>query len=129
MGTDFLNPFKLTPQGSIATTTSPDVIALQRVESVVETPPRERVMLGDYGVDLPDYLFDPGVGTVSDDIQSDVQAQLSIWEPYINVLDVIVDSSQEAIGESKVAVEFTQVSPDNPTLTATVLIGGTVVNG
>src|ERR1044071_8755891 len=98
MGKNFLNPFALTPQGTIATTTDPDRIALQRVESIVETPPRERVMLGDYGVDLPSYLFSPGVDTATVEIENDVAAQLAKWEPSINVIDIIPDMSQAEVG-------------------------------
>src|SRR6185437_950446 len=130
MGRNFLNPFALTPQGTIATTTDPDRIALQRVESIVETPPRERVMLGDYGVDLPAYLFSPGVETATVEIKNDISGQLARWEPNINVIDVIPDVSQEEVGIVNVDVEFTQSADQafTPVLTATVLVGGTVVN-
>lgn len=130
MGRNFLNPFSLTPQGKVATTTDPDRIALQRVESIVETPPRERVMLGDYGVDLPAYLFSPGVETATIEIKNDVAGQLAKWEPNINVIDVIPDTSQSEVGIVSVDVEFTQSADQafTPVLTATVLVGGTVVN-
>lgn len=130
MGRNFLNPFKLTPQGGIATTTDPDRIALQRVESIVETPPRERVMLGDYGVDLPAHLFSPGVDQQTVEIENEVSGQLAKWEPNINVIDIIPDMSQADVGIVHVDVEFTQSADQafTPVLTATVLVGGTVVN-
>lgn len=130
MGRNFLNPFALTAQGKVATTVDPDQIALQRVESIVETPPRERVMLGNYGVDLPHYLFSPGVDTATVEIENDVAAQLAIWEPTINVIDVIPDMSQAQVGIVSVDVEFSQSADQafTPVLTATVLVGGTVVN-
>lgn len=131
MGTNFLLPIQLTAGGSFATTSDPDQIALQRVESVIGTPPGERVMMPDYGVNLPGYLFAPGLDdTISQAIAVDVSNQLGKWEPNINVLDIVPVISQNDVGIANVNVEFTtSLSPDfTPIQTATVLVGGTVVN-
>jgi phage baseplate assembly protein W len=128
MASNFLNPFALTAQGSIATTSDPYVIATQRVESLVGTPPGERVMQPTYGVPLPDFLFAPDLAADVDQIATDTAAALQVWEPSINVSSVtpIVNSASEGI--DNISVDFiTSNDPTfTPTQTATVLVGGTV---
>ena len=87
-------------------------------------------MLPDYGIGLPTHLFDPGVEQNMDQITVDIENQLQLWEPSINVLSVTDDSSQEDQGVVNISVDFTQSNDPafTPVLTATVLVGGTVVN-
>jgi phage baseplate assembly protein W len=128
MATNFLNPFALTVQGSIATTSDPYQIATQRVESLVGTPPGERVMLPTYGVPIPDFLFAPDIAADVDEIATDVSKALQVWEPSINVNSVTPVVSAASEGIDNVLVDFTTSNDPTftPTQTATVLVGGTV---
>jgi phage baseplate assembly protein W len=129
MSTDFLVPFALTPQGQIATTSDPNVIALQRVESLVGTPNGERVMIPTYGVDLPEFLFAPDIQAEVNNIANEISAGLQTWEPTINVIDVTPVVTDASVGVDNVIVDFSTANPAiTPTQTATVLVGGTVVN-
>jgi phage baseplate assembly protein W len=129
MATNFLVPFSLTPQGGIATTSDPGLIALQRVESLVGTPDNERVMLPSYGVNLPGYLFAPDLSADTQQIANDISNALHIWEPAINVISVTPVVNEQQVGLDNVIVDFSQSanSAFTPTQTATVLVGGTVV--
>lgn len=130
MSENFLNPFQVTPQGRIAVTSDPDLIARQRVNSIIGTGLGGRVMIPDYGVGLPHHLFDPGVEQSMDQIATDINNQLQIWEPSINVLSITPDQNQAAQGVVNINVDFTQSNDPSftPVLTATVLVGGKVVN-
>jgi phage baseplate assembly protein W len=128
--TNFLVPFSLTPTGSVATTDDPSVIAQQRVESLLGTAKGVRVMLPDYGVNLPQYLFEADVDQVSNEITLDVRSQLNKWEPTIQVTNIIPDIDQQSVGIVNVEIDY-QIATTNPqaqVFTATVLVGGNVVN-
>lgn len=129
MGTNFSVPFALTSQGSVQTTTDPNEIANDRVNSLIGTYPGERVMQPTYGVDTMSYLFTPNVVKETDMLESDIRKSLAEWEPSITLININPDLSQVENGISEVNVEFT--ISNNPTfkpsMTATVLVGGTVV--
>jgi phage baseplate assembly protein W len=129
MSTNFLVPFSLTPQGTIAVTSDPGIIALQRVESLTGTPTGARVMKPSYGVDLPAYLFAPDLEADTARIANDVTNALQVWEPSVNVLSVTPVVSEQQAGIDNVVVNFTQSGNAGftPVQVATVLTGGTVV--
>lgn len=129
MGTNFKLPFQFTSQGTVATTTDPNEIATDRINSLVGTYPGERAMQPDYGVNLPMYLFTPDVIDDTDLIANDIITQASQWEPSITLLDITPVTTNSDYGIAEVNVEFT-ISSDptfTPTLVATVEVGGNVV--
>lgn len=127
---NFLVPFQLTPQGNVATTSNPDTISRQRVNSLIGTTLGGRVMLPEYGTSIPHHVFDPGLGLTADEMVTDLTNQIQTWEPTINVLDVTVDETSADQGVLTIGVQFTTSNDPTftPVLTATVLVGGTVVN-
>lgn len=130
MATNFAVPFGLTQQGSIATVSDTDTIAMQRVRALLATSPGSRVMLHDYGIDLPSYLFNSDLPSSSDKLANDIVTALQTWEPAITILQVKPITNAEATGFVDVNVEFTTSNDQafTPTLIATVLTGGTVVS-
>jgi len=127
--TSFLVPFQLTPQGTVATTTDPNVIATQRVQCLIGTPTGARVMQPDYGVNIPQFMFSSDLQADINDVTNEITTALQTWEPTITVIEIDVDTSQSQIGYDNITVDFTQAGDINynPTLTASVLAGGTVV--
>lgn len=130
MGTNFAHPFALTSQGTIAITTDPNAIANTRVESLIGTYPGERVMQPTYGVDLNSFLFTPDLVRDTEMVSSEIRSELAVWEPSITLINIKPNLSQTEYGVGQINVEFT--ISNNPTfkpsMTATVLIGGEVVN-
>lgn len=130
MGTNFSSPFVLTPQGGVSKTTNPNVISENRVECLIGTNPGERVMLPAYGVDLQKYLFTPDVVENSNMVSNDITQAMSSWEPSLTLLNIIPTATQDNSGLLNISVEYT-ISSDptiTPALTATVMVGGKVVN-
>ena len=127
--TSFSVPFSITPQGTIQTTSNPNEIANNRVESVVGTYPGERVMQPQYGVDAPSFVFAPNLSSNQAVLSNEIQQAINRWEPSIVLDNVIVLPTQSDIGIIGVDVEFTL--SNDPSLTpaqvATVEIGGKVV--
>jgi phage baseplate assembly protein W len=127
---NFAVPFALTTQGMVATTSDPNVIASNRVNSLIGTYPGERVMQPGYGVDTNSYLFTPDIISETDLLATDIKSAASTWEPSITVSSVTPVVTQADVGISQVNVEFT-ISNDptfKPAQTATVLVGGSVVD-
>lgn len=125
----FTVPFQLTSQGSVATTEDPQAIARQRVRALVATTQGSRVMLPDYGLNLPSYLFAPDIPESVDRLTNDIVTAMQQFEPTITILNVLPIINDAAIGLEDIGIDFTQANDDSftPALTATVLVGGTVV--
>lgn len=133
MSTELLYPFQLTPSGSIATTSDPNVQAQQHVTSLVSTNPGERVMLPGYGVALSALVFAPNSPVVTATVQRDVTNALASWEPSIIVNSVSPAAGQDpTTGMAMVNVDFQQGAqpgaPGAAVQTATILVGGDVIN-
>lgn len=128
--TNFSVPFSLTPNGTIQTTKDPNKIANDRVESLVGTYPGERVMLPEYGVNLPPQVFAPSIAAQKDIITNDIRRAMTQWEPSIILNSVDPDINQQDVGIVSIGVTFTL--SNDPALTpaqiATVEVGGNVVS-
>jgi phage baseplate assembly protein W len=122
-------PFKLAPSGQVSTTSDPTVIANDRMESLTGTFPGERIMLPDYGVDLPSFLFAPDSDTQAELVILRIQQAVSQWEPSLTV-----NSVQETVnpdtGTMNVSVQFSQTSDASltPVQTITITTTGDAVN-
>jgi Bacteriophage baseplate protein W len=128
MSIEILVPFALDQNGKVATTADPDLQAMQHVESLVATYPGERVMLPAYGIPLRDYMFAPGVSAVTARINNDVNSAMGAWEPSLTVRS-ITPTADELEGVSDIKVDFTRGAANtSPVSTATVLVGGTVID-
>ena len=125
MRNEIVVPFGLDTNGMILTTQDPAVQAMQHVHSLVATRPGERVMLPTYGV--KEYTFGPDPSVVSTQIQQEVTRQLATWEPSLQI-DSIRSGSSDSDGVAQIAVDFTTDPTQTANIqTATVMVGGTVV--
>lgn len=133
MSSEMLMPFSLDVGGGIAITTDPNAQAKQHVDSLVSTTPGERAMNPTYGVDLSGQVFAPDPETVSEEVQLNISQAMQTWEPGVVVTNVTLDPATDLdIGSVVVDVDIVltsqlpggQVAPK----TATILLGGTVVN-
>jgi len=129
--TNFAVPFGLTPSGQVRVTSDPNQIANEHVTALIGTFPGERVMLPDYGVNFPSYLFAPDIVAQSDIISLSVTQAVNQWEPTIILDSVTPDATFSDVGIVSIGVKFSL--SNNPSLTppqiATVEVGGRVVNG
>jgi phage baseplate assembly protein W len=135
MSVEILTPFALGPGGQIAVTTDPSVQTQQHVDSLVSTRPGERAMIPSYGVDIPAMLFGQGTAIVAQALTSDVQQAMATFEPGVNVITVspVTDQGDLTEGIVSLQVDYTTSAPNGnsapASTTATVLVGGTVIEG
>ena len=128
---EITTPFGLTPSGSISTTSDPIVQAKQHVTALVSTSPGERVMQPAYGVPLNAYVFEENASIVQTALGVDVRDAVAIWEPTISIISETPVYSDTSIGIASLDVDYTVGDGQSSLLgqqTATVLVGGTVVN-
>lgn len=127
--TNFSVPFTITKQGRVGTTSNPNQIATDRVESLVGTFPGERVMQPNYGVDVPKFLFDADISAQTSILTTDVQIAVRTWEPTVVLQSVTPIVAQSDVGIVDISIDFTLSNDLNvtPVQTATIEVGGNVV--
>jgi uncharacterized protein len=131
MGVEILQPFQLDTNGQIASTDDPDIQVDQHLLSLVSTNPGERVMLPNYGVPTFKYMFSMNSAENQQGFLNSVNSAMASWEPNITVDVEFINTENLFDGEMDIQInwstgnEFT--SSSNGLLTATVLVGGTVV--
>src|SRR5580765_4822594 len=88
MPTEIAFPFGVAPDGTIASTTDPDVQIGQHVEALIATSPGERLFLPTYGVPTQDYLFSVDSAAVANMLTTKVETALETFEPGVFVQSV-----------------------------------------
>jgi|SRR5579862_834484 len=127
--TNFSVPFSLTATGQVSTTSDPSQIGEDRMESLVGTYPGERVMIPDYGVNIPAQLFSSDVEVEQPVISLQIQQEVAKWEPTLVLNDVTVQQISQEPGISRINVEYSlsNNSQLTPSKKAVLLLGGTVI--
>lgn len=135
MSTEILQPFQLNANGGIATTTDPNVQVDQHLLTLVSTQPGERVMLPTYGIPSFKYLFQMDTPAAEQQFMADAKRAVAAWEPNLNVtMSFHPDPGNQIVtGEMDLQINWEAQNQFNATsagvITATVLVGGTVIEG
>lgn len=131
MGTEILQPFQLDQNGQIAQTTDPNTQVDQHLLTLVSTQPGERVMLPNYGVPSFRTLFSMNTADNQTRFLNSINSAMATWEPNVTVDVTFVNDSADVSGEMDIEIDWTAANQFNPVssgvVTATVLVGGTVV--
>ena len=83
--------------GRIALTGSDDSIR-QSIRSILSTAPGERVMRPDFGCAVPDLVFAVNDAATAAEVAAAVREALAIWEPRIDVIDVVATPGAATAG-------------------------------
>lgn len=136
MSTEIQYPFQIGANGIVSTVSDKATIIDQHVQALVSTAAGERVMLPSYGLSLAGLVFGGNDPVLLNVIQNDVVTAFGKWEPSVLIQQVLPSQSTDAqSGVAAVNVQYTvtginavgtAVSP--MTQTATMTVGGTVVN-
>ncbi len=128
---NFSLPFSITSTGSVTTTSDPNQVASDRMESLVGTYTGERIMLPDYGVPIPAILFANQSAAEQSLIQLQVQQAIAKWEPTLVLNSVDVSFSTTSEGVTGISVNFSISSnpASTPVQTVVIEVGGNVITG
>lgn len=133
MSDEILMPFQLATDGSIAQTSDPNVQSGQHLESLLATAPTERVMQPTYGVPIKSTVFLPDDDIAVTQLEGQIEAALATFEPNITVNAISITDSGDPYDPANITVDWSvkniQNSNSQGVLTATILVGGQVIEG
>ena len=130
MSVEIQMPFSLGRDGAVIFTPVPDEQTQQHLEALVTTQPGSRVMLPTYGVPTMRMMFAPGDSVVQAELIDDVRNACATWEPNVTIKSITpIPSEIHDYGTASVEIDWVQgaVAAFNQINTATILVGGTVV--
>lgn len=113
MPSEISTPFRLDPNHALAVETDPNVQIRQHVDSLINTSPGERVVLGNYGVPLADSLFEGDDDEVASDLSSDITDAMAIFEPGVGIKQIVPIAGLPGDGIATVSVQYLRT--DAPT--------------
>ena len=87
--------------------------ATQHLKMLLLTAPGERMMDPAFGVGLRNFLFEQKNDTVYANMVAKIREQVSIYTPYINIVDVLIQdpSLQSTISENNLVVRIVYSIP------------------
>jgi phage baseplate assembly protein W len=97
LGRGWSFPVTVDPTGRIAMTGSDESIR-QSIRSILSTAPGERVMRPDFGCAVADLVFAVNDEATAAEVSAAVREALAIWEPRIDVLDVVATPGAATAG-------------------------------
>jgi phage baseplate assembly protein W len=67
------------------------------------TRPGERFMQPDFGVGLLSYVFEQNTDALQSILQTEIEDQTSIWLPYVNLVELRIDTYNNRLGDEHTA--------------------------
>lgn len=83
----------------------------QNFKNLILTSPGERIMLPTFGVGIKQYLFELNKEVVFNEIKSDIEEQVSIWMPFLNI-DIIEVYQDAEDDETRLSLYIRYSIPD-----------------
>jgi uncharacterized protein len=120
-------PFSIDSLGRVSFIENPYRQIAQRLEVLIGTQLRTRVMLADYGVAALNYLFEPLDADTRDMLVEEIRVAIQRWEPRVEVHDIIAEVRDDTTLSITVYFSMLDANQDREVHTADVLVGGTVV--
>lgn len=123
-GIEMKVPFQIdSATGGVAQLIDYGRIMSQHIKTILLTMPGERLMMYNYGSDVPQAVFSPIQSRTNILLADDIKTALATWEPSIRVLNVSIDSQVSAPNVLSVTVDYSVV-PFRDQNTVTVVSGG-----
>lgn len=114
-GRELSIPFRIDPNGGIATTRSRDEVLVNHVVSVIGTQPTERVMRPEYGCDIQRFAFSLGDPNTLADMDDVVRSSMERYCPEARFISLSAEPPNEN-GMFVVSIRFAVANDprDNP---------------
>jgi phage baseplate assembly protein W len=87
-------PPRVGPDGRIAWSEG-EANVREAIRILLETRPRERLMLPEFGAGLSEYLFEPNTVTTRSQLRERIARSLERWEPRVQVESVAVEADPD----------------------------------
>lgn len=105
LGTGLAYPFQVNARGEIKLVDGEEDIR-QSICIILGTHLGERVMRPEFGCRVHELIFEPRDATTSSLIKKYVEEALEIWEPRIEVIDVLASTDDAVDGGVYVEIEY-----------------------
>ncbi|GIV97427.1 MAG: hypothetical protein KatS3mg057_2084 [Herpetosiphonaceae bacterium] len=105
IGAGWRFPPNVDGRGSIALSRGEDEI-VEAIEIILSTPKGQRVMRPEFGCRIYELLFDPMNAATFSTAEHYVKEALEMWEPRIDVLEVIADEDPDTPGCMLIYVSY-----------------------
>lgn len=106
----FNPPFIGGPEG-ILSRQEDDRLIKNDILQLLLTVPGERVMRPDFGVNLRNYVFEPGTNTDLSILQSDIRYQIQTQEPRVIVDDVTI---RKSLDDNRIEIKIVVTPKKDP---------------
>jgi uncharacterized protein len=94
------------------------------IKNLILTNKGERLMQPDFGTNLYDVLFSQNTDDLEQSIQDSIEDAISLWMPYINIVEIFVDQNNTNIDRNIFAVSLKyQISGQQTLETVTFNVG------
>jgi phage baseplate assembly protein W len=94
------------------------------IKNLILTNKGERLMQPDFGTNLYDVLFSQNTDDLEQSIQDSIEDAISLWMPYINIVEIFVDQNNTNIDRNIFAVLLKyQISGQQTLETVTFNVG------
>jgi phage baseplate assembly protein W len=103
IGTGIAFPLRLDRRGSVALTHGGEDIR-EAIGLILGTAPGERPMRPEFGCGIHDHIFGGIDASTLGRVEQDVRAALDRWEPRIDVVSVVFDTS--GAGSGRLAIDL-----------------------
>jgi uncharacterized protein len=98
-------PFKFNRNHGLSLLGGPEKIQ-QAIWIVLSTAPNERLMLPEFGCGIHDLVFEANTAALRGVVREHVRDALLRWEPRIDVLDVRVETPENARNQLLIYLEY-----------------------
>lgn len=77
------------------------------VVNLLLTVKGERPMQPNFGADIQNLLFENIIDGIDSIIERNIQQAIDFWMPYINLQEIVVDTSPEVVDLNKIKIQIT----------------------
>ncbi len=105
LGSGWAFPFRIGPTGGIALSRHERDVE-EAIRIILSTAKGERHMRPNFGCGIHDLVFAPNNATTAGRIETYVQEALGLWEPRIEVLDVLVEPDPDERNKVLITVNY-----------------------
>lgn len=81
-------------------------LAKQNFLNLLLTNPGERIMIGDFGVGLKKYFFDPDSLDLRSEISSKINSQVNRYLPFISIISIEFNTSEYSINFLGIKIKY-----------------------
>lgn len=123
-------PFRFDGRGGVATTTSASEQALDRLASLIDTSPGERVMRPGYGTTARALVFETNAPFLAGQLGESIRKAVLAYDPDIQIHNVeLVGNTINEDGTAAIEVDYSIIESDGVRVrySATIGVGGSLI--